>query len=126
MIKLLVLFMSLTFSIEFQRTVVPEGILVLDIQGQVIIHRTKSHRIFVDTKVYTNFPANISKHLRHRWTHDVEIKKKEWTKISFKKAKGIPFYKGLELQEKFLTHVYVPEKTIIYESDYFHTAYSSK
>lgn len=118
MIKLLILLMPLTFSIEFQSTVIPEGILVLDIQGEVIIHRTKSHRIFVDTKVYTNFPTNISKHLKPRWTHDVEVKRKEWTKISFNKAKNIPFYKGLELQEKFVTHIHVPEKIIIHK-DYY-------
>lgn len=110
---LLTLFMSL----NFQSTIIPEGILVLDIEGITVIHRTKSSRIIICTKVYTNFAPEIAKHLKSRWKHDKFIKKGEYIRITMHKSNTIVVCKGQTLKENFITHVYIPEGIRYYEDN---------
>ena len=110
MVAFLVCLFTTFMSLTFQSTLVPEGVLVLDIDGQIVIHRTKSSRIIVSTEVYTNFSPEISKHLKSRWSHEKFIKRGEFIRVTMHKSNSVVMCHGVRLEEKFVTHVYLPEK----------------
>ena len=110
MVAFLVCLFTMFMSLNIQSTLVPEGVLVLDIDGQIVIHRTKSSRIIISTEVYTNFSPEISKHLKSRWSHEKFIKRGEFIRVTMHKSNAIVMCHGITLEEKFVTHVYLPEK----------------
>jgi hypothetical protein len=110
MVALISIMFTTFMSLNIQSTLVPEGVLVLDIDGQIVIHRTKSSRIIVSTEVYTNFSPEISKHLRNRWSHENLIQKGEFIRVTMHKSNSVVMCHGVMLEEKFVTHVYLPEK----------------
>jgi len=114
---MIALLLGLFMSLNFQCVIVPEDILVLDIEGTVVIHRTKSSRIIVSTKVYTNFAPEITKHLKSRWKHDKFIKKGEYIKVTMHRSNKVVVCKGQTLKENFITHVYIPEGIRYYEDN---------
>jgi len=109
MVAFLVCLFTTFMSLNIQSTLVPEGVLVLDIDGAIVIHRTKSSRIIVSTEVYTNFAPEISKHLKSRWSHEKLIQKGEFIRVTMHKSNAVVMCHGVTLEERFVTHVYLPE-----------------
>ena len=94
-----------------------EELLLLDIKGKIVYKTTSGSRMIVETVITTNMPVHIHNAIKYRWSYRTTTDRSNNTvKLEFQTSNRVPTFKGTDLEESFVTTIYIPKMVEEYRS----------